>query len=349
MCHQQSKTAFCEKCHHGTRVGWEYSTSVPWQKQHAKAVGETGLKPCTDECHTSTFCADCHTRLKPIPSSHKDTKWLHNQLTVTVPGKSAAKASAVHATSAQANVETCAICHGAGGANGPFCTSCHRVEMPHPDQFKQFHAKTGKSDPVQCQSCHQFREICSNCHHIDSTTSQTWINAHGPSVSKNKADGCIEKCHKKEDCVACHTSRKVVPASHKAKGFTKRPAATTPAIHTTLYEQNAASCTFCHGDGGPNAAFCKGCHKLDMPHKVDEGNTQKFLHKDEFGKQQYTKPMCANCHTQYFCDSCHHKGALADRPWLQVHPELVKKDGAEPCFECHKETFCSYCHVRLKK
>ncbi|MHB8965709.1 MAG: hypothetical protein ACYC52_07065 [Coriobacteriia bacterium] len=54
-----------------------------------------------------------------------------------------------------------------------------------------------------------------------------------------------------------------------------------------------------------------------------------------------------NCHSQFFCDSCHHPGAVANEAWRTYHPSIVKKDGADPCFECHEPPFCSYCHVRL--
>jgi hypothetical protein len=168
-------------------------------------------------------------------------------------------------------------------------------------------------------------------------------------VAKNGAAGCIEKCHQKKDCVACHSARKVVPASHKAPSFVRRTNPKVPAKHTTLYGQNADTCTYCHGDGGANAPFCKRCHKLEMPHQIDESNTQKFPHKDGFAKKQYNKVQCANCHSQYFCDSCHHKGAVPTKPWRTTHPAVVKKNGPEACFECHAETFCSYCHVRLNK
>ncbi len=349
LCHQVKKTDFCNKCHHGTEIKWDYKTAPPWINQHAKAVGETGIDACTEKCHTTTFCSDCHTKKKPFPTSHKDSKWLHDKVTVTIPGKEPAKPSAVHATSAISDVTTCEICHGKGGPNAAFCKTCHRLEMPHPDQFKEFHSKTGKSKPTVCLNCHRFKQICSNCHHIDSSLTKPWIAVHGPSVSKNGSAGCVEKCHQKKDCVACHTTRKVVPASHKTKNFVRRTNPKVPASHTALYGKNAESCTFCHGDGGPNAPFCKRCHKLEMPHPIDESNAQKFPHKEEFEKKQYNKVQCANCHSQYFCDSCHHKGAVPNKPWRTYHPNVVKKTGAEACFECHKETFCSYCHVRLNR
>ncbi|PKQ19572.1 MAG: hypothetical protein CVT66_09305, partial [Actinobacteria bacterium HGW-Actinobacteria-6] len=70
-------------------------------------------------------------------------------------------------------------------------------------------------------------------------------------------------------------------------------------------------------------------------------------HKADFAAKKLTKKSCTNCHNQFFCDNCHHKGSVEKQAWRTYHPDIVKKSGAEPCFECHKETFCSYCHVRL--
>ena len=192
-------------------------------------------------------------------------------------------------------------------------------------------------------------EVCSNCHHVGASRKTPWLSVHGGSVARNSASACVEKCHTKKDCVACHTARKVIPASHKARNFVRRTSLTVPAKHTELFNASADSCTYCHGNADPNTGFCRSCHKLDMPHQIDDSNTQKFLHKDGFAKKTLTKAQCANCHVQFFCDSCHHKGAVATKPWRTYHPTVVKANGASPCFECHLETFCSHCHVNLNK
>ena len=84
-----------------------------------------------------------------------------------------------------------------------------------------------------------------------------------------------------------------------------------------------------------------------MPHPIDEGSDQKFVHKEGFQKKQLKKATCYNCHAPKFCNDCHHPaGAKSGKPWVRYHPTVVKKDGAAACLEsCHKETFCSDCHV----
>ena len=199
--------------------------------------------------------------------------------------------------------------------------------------------------------CHQFKELCSNCHHVDSSLTTPWIQVHGASTNKNGAAGCVEKCHQKTDCVDCHTSRNVVPASHKANGFVQN-FSEKKATHVQLYEKDGETCTYCHkGEvaGLPNAKFCTSCHKLEMPHKVNDGEKQKFMHAEDFAAKKLSKKTCENCHKVDFCNSCHHEGAPADKPWMRYHPNVVKKDGAEQCFECHEEVYCSNCHVNLAK
>ena len=62
-------------------------------------------------------------------------------------GSEAATATAVHSVTAQKSTEECEVCHGAGGINAPFCKACHKLDMPHTKEFKQFHAKTGRQNP----------------------------------------------------------------------------------------------------------------------------------------------------------------------------------------------------------
>lgn len=354
MCHgQNEKTFFCDSCHHGSAVGWEFDTKSPWtNKQHPAAVAKSGVKSCTDKCHDAKFCVDCHTGKKVLPNSHKAKFWTKPKFpgALTKFGAEPAKASAGHALDAQKSIESCEVCHGSGGTKSKFCSGCHKVDIPHSEEFRTNHVSS-KKNQKPCQQCHQWKELCSNCHHIGSSTNTTWIKVHGGSVNKNGAAGCIEKCHKRDDCVKCHTSRKAVPDSHRAKNFTRNPSS-KPAGHTAQFEKDADSCTYCHaGDAAtlPNSKFCKGCHKLEMPHEIDDTNKQKFPHKDEFKAKKFTKKQCANCHNTAFCDSCHHEGSVANKPWVRYHPNVVKKTGAQPCFDCHQPTSCANCHVNLAK
>jgi len=351
MCHgDNAKTHFCDDCHHGTKVDYTFDAKQPWVTQHPKAVAKSGVKACTAACHATKFCSDCHTQRKIVPSSHRARLWVHPATPAkSVPGKSSAAAKAGHAVAAQKSMESCAVCHGSGGTGAKFCVACHRITLPHSAEFKNFHGQTGRKAPGICRNCHNFKELCSDCHHVGSRNGTPWISLHGAAVDKNGADTCLEKCHKKTDCQSCHTRRKVVPASHKSGLFVKRPG-TALGYHAALFKKDSTICTFCHAGAQatlPNSTFCNKCHRLTIPHVVDESSQQKFEHKTGFQKKKLSRAVCANCHETKFCNDCHHpQGAKVSTVWVHYHPVVVKKSGASACLEsCHQETFCSDCHV----
>ena len=52
MCHTEKEPNFCNECHHGTQVDYEYDPAQPWTQQHPKAIAKSGLKSCLGTCHT---------------------------------------------------------------------------------------------------------------------------------------------------------------------------------------------------------------------------------------------------------------------------------------------------------
>jgi hypothetical protein len=347
LCHNATKTnfEFCNNCHHGTASKWTYDSKVKWDTQHAKAVTANGVAGCLGACHEQKYCVDCHTKTKPLPSSHKDATWLRDKVTVTTYGGAAAAPSGKHALAATSAIDSCDICHGPGGTNAAFCKACHGMDVPHPDTFKKNHV-SGRNTKALCANCHTNKELCSDCHHKGAVNGTPWQQQHTKTVAADGANPCFEKCHQdKQFCVACHTTLKAVPASHKVGDWTRNLALNTPAKHSAAYKQQTDSCDYCHGTGGIAAAFCTSCHKIAMPHP----SGFKDSHKADFKANKLVKATCENCHNQFMCDNCHHPGAVADKPWMTFHPSIVKKNDADACFKCHKETFCSYCHVRLPR
>lgn len=362
MCHgQNSETFFCDKCHHGTKVNHEFNTEDPWTaSQHPKAVAASGISSCTTMCHAVKFCSDCHTGRNIVPSSHEQSGWTRtNTPTMTNFGTAPAAPSALHALEAQKSLESCGVCHGEGGMTADFCMDCHRMELPHPAEFKSNHVSSKNNQDV-CANCHRWPELCSNCHHVGSSTSRPWMQVHGGSVNESGSQGCLQ-CHGGESgtdtafCVDCHQDRNVVPASHRADRFV-RDRSSNPAGHVELYQKDASLCIFCHaGEAAtlPSTEFCNDCHKLPMPHPegfgaAGQGNGGE--HQRLFQANETTREVCENCHTPRMCDNCHHQGdTSADEPWVRYHDAVVKEKGATPCFECHEETYCSACHVNLAK
>jgi hypothetical protein len=337
FCHQPDKTHFCDHCHHGTALSnagktVTYKPDVKWIDQHGPAVQIVGVGKCLEKCHQSSFCSDCHAANKVLPTSHKSKAW-----TWTPP-----PAMATHAVDASANIDTCAICHGQEGIKAKDCSACHKLTVPHTEEFKKFHAKTGKSQPKVCANCHRFKELCSNCHHDGALNNRPWLQVHASTVARIGASGCVDKCHRKSDCVSCHTTNKVLPTSHRGKFWLHRPSLTKPSGHGAAFKTDADQCTYCHGTKGTQATLCKNCHKLTMPHPSGFTDT----HKSQFRAKKLTKTTCNNCHVQYFCDKCHHNAKPAPA-WRQQHPSVVKKNGPDACFKCHSEVYCSYCHVKI--
>lgn len=64
-CHG-SLTTFCNECHHGTALKWQFDTNAPWLRQHPVAVQSLGANACF-QCHNPTFCAECHVRGGKLP------------------------------------------------------------------------------------------------------------------------------------------------------------------------------------------------------------------------------------------------------------------------------------------
>lgn len=337
LCHKVTETnfLFCNNCHHGEKSNWEYNPDIAWQTQHASTVTANGVDICLEACHEVQFCSDCHTELQPYPASHQAGDWLR---------KPAAEIG-THAELSAAQPTSCEVCHGGDLPNGnAFCKGCHVLEVPHPQDFKDFHANTGKENPAVCANCHTYAELCSDCHHEGAVDGTPWEQVHGGIVNDGGAASCFEKCHEQAFCVNCHTSRNVVPASHGQTGWTRRVALSTPAVHPAAYDGAQDSCTYCHGDGGPEAQFCMSCHVLAMPHAEDSGD-EKFAHSEQIASGEYNRATCQNCHSGVFCDSCHHEYTGTER-WVTYHDQPVRDNGAAGCLEqCHEELYCSNCHV----
>ncbi|HEY3316952.1 MAG TPA: cytochrome c3 family protein [Coriobacteriia bacterium] len=295
---------------------------------------------------------------------------------------------------AMGTVDTCTTCH----VKATFCDKCHGMDMPHSAAFKEpksaddpaGHPVFSKAEATsaKCEFCHHQSKtsFCDDCHHgsyvkwmFDSKT--PWRQQHAAAVTRNGADGCLGKCHDTKSCSDCHNRLKPIPTSHKNNSWLHGPSLklSSPsqsvekrlAGHAVSFQKpgGPSACAVCHGDGGTKAAFCKGCHKLDMPHPVGFGPGEVKPTKDNGGDHakdfQADPPkwprgqngsvagVCVNCHTQPFCDSCHHKDGFRGRaPWgvprvgaVQEHPAQVRAKGAEACMGCHQEAYCSHCHV----
>ncbi len=196
MCHQQSTTKFCDKCHHGTQsAGWSYDPKTPWQQQHPAAIAKAGDTKSCMVCHKAEFCAACHTNNHVIPADHNAATWLRPP-----------DVKQGHPGAATKSPASCEICHGTPIPNAPFCKSCHQMDMPHGGDWKTSHGplvQQGKPAKAVCINCHA-QAYCDSCHHQGSSSTTSWLQVH-PGVVKSKGSaGCFQSCHQEAFCSNCH-------------------------------------------------------------------------------------------------------------------------------------------------
>jgi len=104
------------------------------------------------------------------------------------------------------SINECYTCH-----NESFCTDCHGLPMPHPDDFLKGHGELGKTIPAKCANCHGDPKLfCDECHHGSSMereydTSVPWLNQHPGVVAATGAQACFE-CHDPTFCANCHVN-----------------------------------------------------------------------------------------------------------------------------------------------
>ncbi|NCO66737.1 cytochrome c3 family protein [Candidatus Aquicultor secundus] len=171
------------------------------------------------------------------------------------------------------------------------CTECH-PQIAH----KGAAAKSGVSMMEKCSSCHNDEEAssrCETCHQGDvwlgMKPSTDWGISHDKNWAKTHGARSLyicKACHYEKDCNRCHST---VP--HQ-EGW--------PYIHGQQAESNPDDCNICHKE----ESFCRGCHKITMPHPP----SWLPLHKWEVDIAG--RGTCLSCHIKKDCDRCHDKHSI---------------------------------------
>jgi hypothetical protein len=105
-----------------------------------------------------------------------------------------------------ATINECNTCH-----TEKFCSDCHGLPMPHPEDFLKNHGTLGKKDAKVCETCHGDASVsCDACHHGTSiglpyTAGPNWDTLHPATVQKTGADVCFD-CHNPTYCANCHVN-----------------------------------------------------------------------------------------------------------------------------------------------
>jgi hypothetical protein len=225
--------------------------------------------------------------------------------------------------------------HRAHVTKGVQCVTCHK-DITNAGDTGPLHLP----DTAACLTCHaephDTRE-CSTC--------------HGDSVSRHgaaQARAFLRFSHEKHvprargNCVRCHSDV-------AQEGVTLRPA--------------MATCFGCHEHEDQfRVRDCDGCH-VDLPaeltrpsdHLVHDGDWLR-----DHGVRSASTDLCATCHSQRFCASCHgvtvpalgsalsfDDVARADVHRAGFRARHSSEARAQPglCSTCHKQDSCQRCHA----
>ena len=185
-----------------------------------------------------------------------------------------------------------------------------------------------KPKPDKCVKCHGENEktdFCDECHH---GTRPAWEyksegrrgqQQHPQAVAAGGVEGVhrevphrqvLRDCHSKSRPYRSRTSRRTGPSRSSGRGDGLRQAARAgQAIHALERRSRSRVCAICHGEGGPNAKYCKGCHSSRCRTRPSSRSTTE--RQEEHG-------ACQNCHQFHeVCSNCHHIDSSLTTPWIR--------------------------------
>ncbi|MBE0448646.1 MAG: NapC/NirT family cytochrome c [Actinobacteria bacterium] len=171
---------------------------------------------------------------------------------------------------------------------GTYCIECHEA-VAH----KKKAARKDIFMMERCSSCHNGEEASARCEtcHLDSVwlgikPSESWGINHDKNwlkVHGSRSLYICKSCHHEKDCKRCHSS---VPHS---EGWVY--------THGEEAKSNREDCQICHKE----ESFCKGCHRITMPHPAGWLNSHKLQEK------AVGRKVCLSCHLVRNCEQCHEK------------------------------------------
>ena len=334
MCHgDNAKTHFCDDCHHGTKV----ELGVRHQARRGSSSTRRPSPSRREGVHRAVPHAEVlrrlpHRRARSFPASHKQANWTQPQ----APTRDRLRQEAGAAVSAKHALDGSEVHRVVRGLPRRRRHERHVLqELPQardaaPGRVQEVPRRDRQEEPERVRELPPVQGAVQQLPPRRFVARRSRGSAStATSVNKNGAAGCFEKCHKKNDCVKCHTDAQGRAGLAQGEQLRAATAARRPAQHVQLYKKDARDLHLLpHGDAAklPNSKFCKGCHKLDdaAPDGFgDEGKAQKVGAAPEAAsrRRRSTRPVCANCHTTSFCNACHHEGAPAEQAVGQVPPD----------------------------
>ncbi len=247
--------------------------------------------------------------------------------------------------------------------------ACAGVLGIHPrDQQHPFEHRAHSLKGINCLVCHEGVQRAGDTGPL-----------HLPSAKK--CASCHRKPHDTRDCLTCHGMRHTEQEDELARQHLR-------FAHAKHVAQVRGQCVVCHVGAGsteqatlrPPMAQCFTCHVHKDQWRVRDCNachvdlpaehvtpTSHLVHDGDFLREHgvqaaASRDLCATCHEEHFCASCHGVTTPAlpwklrfDRPRVEgLHPAgFVSRHADEAraspglCSTCHRsERFCADCHER---
>jgi nitrate/TMAO reductase-like tetraheme cytochrome c subunit len=208
------------------------------------------------------------------------------------------------------------------------CRRCHENDL-------LFHPVSKNGIRVQHRHLIEAGFLCMRCHSTQ---------AHGTAVPTGSRtypsmDQCLI-CHNNQfttaggqvataRCDLCHTKKDygAKPTSHAQPGWSTRHGAVGILSTCSACHLKKTDCSKCHGG-------------VLMPHSSSWIST----HGRDVEKRDGSK-VCRQCHdTRAYCRTCHRVRMPHPAGFIDSHPRITARQGAETCLNCHLLANCQACH-----
>jgi hypothetical protein len=247
-----------------------------------------------------------------------------------------------------------------------FAAACAGVLGFRPSAARPFEHRAHVLDGIHCTKCHEGMAAAgeSGPLHLPETMSCMTSECHSKPHDERPCGTCHGRAFAREGAAFARTSLRFEHRTHVARlegdcvrchlGIESGAAILRPRM---------ASCSGCHAQQMA-ARDCDACHE-DLRH---EGTLPEdhLVHEGDFAKSHgmlaaSERELCASCHTESFCTSCHGASAMPlpperlafdDPTKLGVHRAGFLSRHADEsrgspglCTTCHAPDMCQSCHA----
>lgn len=198
--------------------------------------------------------------------------------------------------------------------------------------------------------------------HVESGVACTKCHVDATLPDETACTTCHAKPHDARPCLTCHATpgiaeqlaevRDHLRFDHRAHAATTR--GNCARCHDEDRRPPMATCFKCH-DKSRDARDCNACHKnledtstLPATHLAHDGDWRR----DHGPRAASSGDVCASCHAEKFCATCHGATMLHDPLNPAVHRDsfaarhaLEAKADPGACSTCHQPSRCTTCHV----